>query len=55
MVGNQLDSIDVSFELYHRRPIWLTYMHDPKGPFTGETSLHILAANKREVCRHPAT
>ena len=48
MVCNTAASLEVSMDIYRKRPQLLTQVHAPSGPFRGESSLHICAVNRRE-------
>ena len=48
LVCNTPASLEVSMEIFQTRPMLLTQVHTPDGPFRGESSLHICAVNRRE-------
>ena len=49
VVCNTEESLAVSTDMYRLRPQWLTQVHAPSGPFSGESALHICCVNKREA------
>ena len=49
VVCNTPASLELSMDIYREYPQLLLQTHAPSGPFSGESSLHILAANKQEA------
>ena len=49
VVCNTEASLAVSLDMYRLRPHWLTQVHAPSGPFSGESALHICCVNTREA------
>ena len=48
VVCNTVESLDLSMELFRKRPKLLMQLHEASGPFRGESCLHITAVNRRE-------